>query len=105
MKDRKNEIIEMPAILKKNSYEGYTQSGEKLITIRNCKKDSFDYAINLAIAYIHDPLNLLYYDTGSIKIKKTNCFACRFCLCDAEGRSCQLGADKYSEACKLFEEA
>ena len=37
--------------------------------------------------------------------KKTNCYACRFCLCDAEGRSCQLGADKYSEACKLFEEA
>ena len=37
--------------------------------------------------------------------KKTNCYACRFCICDAEGRSCQLGADKYSEACKLFEEA
>lgn len=101
--DRKNEIIEMLSILKKNSYEGYTQSGKKLTIIRDCKKDSFDYTIDLAIAYIYDPLNLLYHDTDSVK--KTNCFACRFCLCDAEGRSCQLGADKYSEACKLFEEA
>ncbi len=101
--DRAKEIIDMLTVLKKNSYEGYTQSGKKLITIRDCKKESFDYVIDLAIAYIHDPLNLLYYDTDSVK-KKTNCYACRFCLCDAEGRRCQLGADKYSEACALFEE-
>ena len=97
-----NEIIEVLTILKKNSGSLKPLSTRDYTIVMECKKESFDFVIDQAIAYIHDQEG--YADTDSVK-KKTNCYACRFCLCDAEGRSCQLGADKYSEACKLFEEA
>lgn len=101
--DTASEIIEMLQIIKDNSYTGNPQAARDFTIIRDCKKESFDFVIDQAIAYIHDQ-EVIYADTDSVK-KKTNCYACRFCLCDAEGRRCQLGADKYSEACKLFEEA
>ena len=103
MTERAQELIDMLTTLKKNSYSGNPQAARDFTIVKDCKKESFDFVIEQAIAYIHDPLNILY-DRYQLK-KKTNCYACRFCLCDAEGRSCQLGADKYSEACKLFEEA
>ena len=101
--DRTKEIIAMLNILKENSYSGNPQVARDFTIVKDCKKESFDFIIDQAIAHIiHNQEG--YADTDSVK-KKTNCYACRFCLCDAEGRSCQLGADKYSEACKLFEEA
>lgn len=103
MTERAQELIEMLTLLKENSYSGKLLLGKDFTIIKDCKAEGFRFVIDQAIAYIHDPLNLLYYDTDSVK-KKTNCYACRFCLCDAEGRSCQLGADKYNEACQLFEE-
>ncbi len=103
MTERAQELIDMLTILKKNSYSGKLRTEGDFTIIKECKKESFDFAIDQAIAYIHDQDNI-YADTDSVK-KKTNCYACRFCLCDAEGRSCQLGANKYSEACALFEEA
>lgn len=104
MTDVAREIITMLNILKEKSGSLELKSERDFTIIKDCKKEAFDYVIDQAIAYIHDPLNILYVDTDSVK-KKTNCYACRFCLCDAEGRSCQLGANKYSEDCTLFEEA
>lgn len=103
MRERASEIIAMLNILKEKSYSGKLWGEGDFTIIKECKKESFDFIVDQAIAHIiYDQEG--YADTDSVK-KKTNCYACRFCLCDAEGRSCQLGADKYSEACKLFEEA
>lgn len=102
MTERASEIIDMLTVLKENSYTGNFTTGKDLTIVEDCKAESFRFVIEQAVAYIYDQEG--YADTDSVK-KKTNCYACRFCLCDAEGRSCQLGADKYSEACKLFEEA
>lgn len=101
MTERASKIIDMLTVLKENSYKGNPQVARDFTIIKDCKAESFRFAIEQAVAYIYDQEGI-YADTDSVK--KTNCFACRFCLCDAEGRSCQLGADKYSEACKLFEE-
>lgn len=102
MTERASEIIDMLTVLKENSYRGNPQVVRDFTIIKDCKAESFRFVIEQAVAYIY--VQEGYADTDSVK-KKTNCYACRFCLCDAEGRSCQLGADKYSEACKLFEEA
>ena len=102
MTERAGNIIDMLTVLKENSYKGNPQVARDFTIVKDCKAESFRFVIDQAIAYIRDQEG--YADTDSVK-KKTNCYACRFCLCDAEGRSCQLGADKYSEACALFEEA
>lgn len=103
MNETAKEIISMLSILKENSYTGNFTRGRDFTIVADCKVESFRFVIDQAIAHIkHNQEG--YVDTDSVK-KKTNCYACRFCLFDAEGRSCQLGADKYSEACKLFEEA
>ena len=101
MTERAGKIIDMLTVLKENSYKGNLQVARDFTIIKDCKAESFRFVIEQAVAYIYDQEG--YADTDSVK-KKTNCYACRFCLCDAEGRSCQLGADKYSEACNLFEE-
>ena len=102
MTERAGKIIDMLTVLKENSYTGNFTTGKDLTIVENCKAESFRFVIEQAVAYIYDQEGI-YADTDSVK-KKTNCYACRFCLCDAEGRSCRLGADKYSEACNLFEE-
>ena len=103
MTERASKIIDMLTVLKENSYKGNPQVARDFTIIKDCKAESFRFAIEQAVAYIYDQEGI-YADTDSVK-KKTNCYACRFCLRDAEGRSCQLGANKYSEACALFEEA
>ena len=102
MTERAGNIIDMLTVLKENSYKGNPQVARDFTIVKDCKAESFRFVIEQAVAYIYDQEG--YADTDSVK-KKTNCYACRFGLCDAEGRSCQLGADKYSEACALFEEA
>lgn len=102
MTERASKIIDMLTVLKENSYRGNPQVARDFTIIKDCKAESFRFVIEQAVAYIYDQEE--YADTDSVK-KKTNCHACRFCICDAEGRSCQPGANKYSEACALFEEA
>ncbi len=69
MTETARELIEMLTILKTNSGSLKIRSDDRDFTIiKDCKKESFDFVIDQAIAYIHDPLNFLYYDTDSVKI-------------------------------------
>ena len=69
MTETARELIAMLTILKTNSGNlKIIQSLDKDFTIvKDCKKESFDFVIDQAIAYIHDPLNLLYHDKDSVK--------------------------------------
>lgn len=69
MSETARQIIEMLRVLKGNSYSGNSQIARDFTIIKDCKKESFDFVIDQAIAYIHDPLNLLYYDTDSVKVE------------------------------------
>ena len=71
MTDGAKKIIEMLNILKDNSYKGNPQTARDFTIIKDCKKESFDFVIDQAIAYIHDPLSFLYYDTDSVKEGET----------------------------------
>lgn len=70
MTDGAKEIIEMLTILKENSYKGNPQVARDFTIIKDCKKESFDFVIDQAIAYIHNPLSFLYYDTDSVRDPK-----------------------------------
>lgn len=70
MSETARRIIEMLRVLKENSYKGNPQVARDFTIIKDCKKESFDFVIDQAIAYIHDPLNLLYYDTDSVEVDK-----------------------------------
>lgn len=50
--DGTKEIIEMLNILKENSYSGNPQAARDFTIIKDCKKESFDFIIDQAIAYI-----------------------------------------------------
>lgn len=67
MTEQAQQIIAMLKILKENSYSGKITTGKDFTIIKDCKKESFEFVIDQAIAYIHDPLNFLYYDTDSVK--------------------------------------
>lgn len=69
MSETARQIIEMLRVLKENSYSGNPQAARDFTIIKDCKKDSFDFVIDQAIAYIHDPLNLLYRDTDSVEVE------------------------------------
>lgn len=70
MSETARQLIEMLTVLKDNSYSGNPLAAKDFTIIRDCKKESFDFVINQAIAYIHNPLNFLYYDTDSVKNPK-----------------------------------
>lgn len=62
--ERALKLIEMLTILKDNSGSlKLLRSGKDFTIIEDCKKESFDFVIDQTIAYLHDPLNLLYADT------------------------------------------
>lgn len=69
MSETAKQIIEMLKVLKKNSYGGNPQVARDFTIIQDCKKESFDFVLDQAIAYIHDPLNLLYRDTDSVEVE------------------------------------
>lgn len=52
MKERVSEIIAMLTVLKENSYSGNPQAARDFTIIKDCKKESFDFIIDQAIAYI-----------------------------------------------------
>ena len=52
MTDGTKEIIAMLNILKENSYSGNPQVARDFTIIKDCKKESFDFIIDQAIAYI-----------------------------------------------------
>lgn len=52
MTDGAKEIIAMLNILKENSYGGSPQAARDFTIIKDCKKESFDFIIDQAIAYI-----------------------------------------------------
>lgn len=52
MTDGAKEIIAMLNILKENSYKGNPQIARDFTIIKDCKKESFDFVIDQAIAYI-----------------------------------------------------
>lgn len=52
MTERASEIIAMLNILKENSYSGNPQAARDFTIIKDCKKESFDFVIDQAIAYI-----------------------------------------------------
>ena len=55
MTERASEIIAMLSILKENSYSGNPQAARDFTIIKDCKKDSFDFIVDQAIAHIiHD---------------------------------------------------
>lgn len=68
MTDGGKQLIEMLTVLKKNSGSLTLKSERDFTIIKDCKKESFDFVIDQAIAYIHNPLNFLYYDTDSVKV-------------------------------------
>lgn len=70
MADGGKQLIEMLSVLKNNSYSGNPIAARDFTIVRDCKKESFDFVIDQAIAYIHNPLNFLYYDTDSVKDPK-----------------------------------
>lgn len=70
MTETARELIAMLKVLKENSGSLTLKSKRDFTVIKDCKKESFDFVIDQAIAYIHDPLNLLYYDTDSVKDPK-----------------------------------
>lgn len=67
MTERVKELIEMLTILKENSYKLNSMIARDFTIVKDCKKESFDFVIDKVIEYIHNPLNLLYYDTDSVK--------------------------------------
>lgn len=52
MSETAKEIIAMLSILKENSYSGNPQIARDFTIIKDCKKESFDFIIDQAIAYI-----------------------------------------------------
>ena len=52
MSETTKEIIAMLSILKENSYSGNPQIARDFTIIKDCKKESFDFIIDQAIAYI-----------------------------------------------------
>lgn len=70
MTETARELIAMLKVLKENSYSANPLFVRDYTIIKDCKKESFDFVIDQAIAYIHDPLNLLYHDTDSVKDPK-----------------------------------
>ena len=68
--DGTKKIIEMLNILKENSYKGNPQVARNFTIIKDCEKERFEFVIDQVIAYIHNPLNFLYYDTDSVKDPK-----------------------------------
>lgn len=52
MDEGRREVIAMLTVLKENSYSGNPQVARNFTIIKDCKKDSFDYVIDKAIAYI-----------------------------------------------------
>lgn len=52
MAERAKELIEMLTILKDNSYKGNPIVARDFTIVKDCKKESFDFVIDQAIAYI-----------------------------------------------------
>lgn len=52
MTEQAQELIDMLTILKKNSYSGNPQAARDFTIVKECKKESFDFVIDQAIAYI-----------------------------------------------------
>ena len=52
MTERASEIIVMLTILKENSYSGKLRGEGDFTIIKECKKESFDFIVDQAIAYI-----------------------------------------------------
>lgn len=52
MNETAREIIAMLSILKENSYSGNPQVARDFTIVKDCKKESFDFVIDQAIAYI-----------------------------------------------------
>lgn len=50
LKNKAKEIIAMLNVLKENSYSGNPQVARNFTIIKDCKKDSFDFVIDQAIA-------------------------------------------------------
>ena len=54
MTERAQELIDMLTILKDNSGSLKLRSTKDFTIVGDCKKESFDFVIDQAIAYIHD---------------------------------------------------
>ena len=52
MDEGRRELIAMLTVLKEKSYSGNPVVARNFTIIQDCKKDSFDYVIDRAIAYI-----------------------------------------------------
>lgn len=52
MNETAKEIIAMLSILKENSYSGKILAGKDFTIVKDCKKESFDFIIDQAIACI-----------------------------------------------------
>ena len=52
MSEQAKEIIAMLNILKENSYSGKLRGEGDFTIIKECKKESFDFIVDQAIAYI-----------------------------------------------------
>ena len=52
MSETARQIIAMLEALKKNSYSGNPQVARDFTIVKDCKKESFDFVIDQAIAYI-----------------------------------------------------
>lgn len=52
MTERASVIIDMLTVLKENSYSGNPQAARDFTIIKDCKKESFGFIIDQAIAYI-----------------------------------------------------
>ena len=52
MNETAREIIVMLSVLKENAYSGNPQIARDFTIIKDCKKESFDFVLDQAIAYI-----------------------------------------------------
>lgn len=52
MTETARELIAMLEVLKNNSYSGNPQAARDFTIVKDCKKESFDFVIDQAIAYI-----------------------------------------------------
>lgn len=52
MTEGAKETIAMLEVLKENSYSGRFTTGKDFTMVKDCKKESFDFIIDQAIAYI-----------------------------------------------------
>lgn len=52
LENKAKEVIAMLNVLKENSYSGNPQVARDFTIIKDCKKDSFDFVIDQAIALI-----------------------------------------------------